>query len=119
MAARTLLPSLVAVPNRFTLPISGGPMSEAERLDRAIDDVLVGARPAVDPQLRPLVEVATRLRVALTPPPVAPSFEARLSARLRPAVIGRGRLVATGAVGSAAIGLAGVTAYAVWRVAHR
>lgn len=94
-------------------------MSHAQRLDHAIDDVLVGARPTVDAELRPLVKVAAVLRDALAPQPVSPDFEARLATRIRPDARGRGRLVATGAVGSAAIGLAGVTAYAVWRVAHR
>lgn len=93
-------------------------MSQAEQLDRAIDDVLAGTRPIADAELRPLLAVAATLRDALGPRPVAPSFEGRLAARLRQPGT-RGRLVATGAVGSAAIGLAGVTAYAVWRVAHR
>jgi hypothetical protein len=93
-------------------------MSQAEQLDRAIDDLLVGARPHADAELRPLLAIAAVLRDALAPQPVAPRFEARLAARLlEPGT--RGRLVATGAMGSAAIGLAGVTAYAVWRVAHR
>jgi hypothetical protein len=93
-------------------------MSQAEQLDRAIDDVLAGTRPFADAELRPLLAIAAALRDALAPQPVSRRFEARLSARLREPGR-RGRLVATGAMGSAAIGLAGVTAYAVWRVAHR
>jgi hypothetical protein len=93
-------------------------MSQAEQLDHAIDDVLAGTRPIADAELRPLLAVAATLRDALAPQPVASRFEARLSARLREPG-SRTRLVATGAMGSAAIGLAGVTAYAVWRVAHR
>ena len=93
-------------------------MSQAEQLDRALDDVLVGAQPVVDAELRPLVALAATLREALAPQPVSRGFEARLAARLRQPSA-RTRIVATGAVGSAAIGLAGVTAYAVWRVAHR
>lgn len=97
-------------------------MSQAERLDRAIDDVLAGTRPIADAELRPLLAVAATLRDALAPMPVARRFETRLGARLDARLRepgSRGRLVATGAMGSAAIGLAGVTAYAVWRVAHR
>lgn len=93
-------------------------MSQAEQLDRALDDVLVGAQPVVDAELRPLVALAATLREALAPRPVPRGFEARLAARLRQPSA-RTRIVTTGAVGSAAIGLAGVTAYAVWRVAHR
>ena len=93
-------------------------MSQAEQLDRAIDDVLAGTRPVADAELRPLLAIAATLRDALAPMPVARRFETRLGARLREPG-SRGRLVATGAMGSAAIGLAGVTAYAVWRVAHR
>lgn len=106
-------------------------MTQAEELDRAIDAVLDGARPAVGTELLPLMRVAEAVRAAVAPQPVAPAFEQRLAARLVTGSGGRltvprlgeirpsGRLVATGAVGSAAIGLAGVTAYAVWRVAHR
>ena len=93
-------------------------MSQAELLDRAIDEVLAGTRPVADAELRPLLAVAAMLRDALAPMPVPRRFEERLGARLR-GPGGRGRLMATGAMGSAAIGLAGVTAYAVWRVAHR
>jgi hypothetical protein len=93
-------------------------MSLAEQLDRAIDDLVTGARPVTDGELRPLLIVAAALREAPAPPPVARRFEAQLAARLRDPW-SRARLVATAGVSSAAIGLAGVTAYAVWRVAHR
>ena len=63
----------------------------------------------------------------VTPPPVAARFEARLGARLSGAATPRdavawalrhpGRLIVTGAVGSA-VGV-GVTAYAVWRSSRR
>lgn len=105
--------------------------SAAERLERAVDAVLDGqpsASIAVDAALRPLVEAASVLRSALTPPPVSAGFEARLGARLAEAgslrrrmrtLRGPGRLLITGAaVGSAAVGV-GVTAYAVWRGGRR
>jgi hypothetical protein len=98
----------------------------AERLDRAVDAVLSGspapvaaASAGVNPADRPLVETAVALRATLATSLVAPRFEARLGARL--AGVGGtrwilrhpGRLIVTGAVGSA-VGV-GVTAYAVWR----
>lgn len=98
----------------------------AERLDRAVDAVLAGA-PApvaaasagVEPADRALVEAAATLRATLATSIVAPRFEARLGARLAgvgatPWILRHpGRLIVTGAVGSA-VGV-GVTAYAVWR----
>jgi hypothetical protein len=104
--------------------------STAERLDRAIDQLLVGTSPAVAaasaglpaPQ-RGLVEAAASLRTALAPSLVAPRFEARLGARLSgaagsPWILRHpGRLIVGGAVGSA-VGV-GVTAYAVWRTTRR
>ena len=107
--------------------------SVAERLDRAIEELVAGTTPAasaavagLDPGGRSLIETAGRLAVALTPPPVAPRFEARLGARLAGlsppagtpwALRHPGRLIVTGAVGSA-VGV-GVTAYAVWRSTRR
>lgn len=107
--------------------------SLAERLDRAVEQLAVGARPAaaaavagLDVDGRRLVEVAERVRIALPAPSVAPRFEARLGARLSGVAprdpvawaLGHpGRLIITGAVGSA-VGV-GVTAYAVWRSARR
>ena len=104
--------------------------STAERLDRAVDQLLAGAPPAVAaataglsaPQ-RPLVEAAASLRTALAESVVAPRFEARLGARQSGAATSPwilrhpGRLIVGGAVGSA-VGV-GVTAYAVWRTTRR
>jgi hypothetical protein len=98
----------------------------AERLDRAVDAVLSGA-PApvaaasagVDPADRALVDAAVTLRATLATSIAAPRFEARLGARLAgadatPWILRHpGRLIVTGAVGSA-VGV-GVTAFAVWR----
>lgn len=108
--------------------------SVAERLDRALEQLGAGARPAVaaatvglDGDGRSLLELADRVHTALPAPPVAARFEARLGARLSGAVMPRdavawalrhpGRLFVTGAVGSA-VGV-GVTAYAVWRSSRR
>jgi hypothetical protein len=104
--------------------------TRAERLDRAIDEVISGATPGIaaasvglDATDRPLARTAAALRAALGGPLVAPRFEARLGARLAgaagpPWILRRpGRLIVTGAVGSA-VGV-GVTAYAVWRSSRR
>ena len=110
------------------------PGSVAERLDRAVDQLVAGARPGtaaatagLDAAGRALVETADRFRLSLVPLPVAPRFEARLGARLSGVAPSRdavgwalrhpGRLIVTGAVGSA-VGV-GVTAYAVWRSSRR
>ena len=108
--------------------------SIAERLDRAVDLVLAGAGASaatasarLDGEERELADAAARLRAALPVPPVAAGFEARLAARLADhersgdslvswALRHPGRLIVTGAVGSA-LGV-GVTA-AVWRSARR
>jgi hypothetical protein len=106
----------------------------AERLDRAVDALLGGQPPdlvaagvGADAEMRPLVELAAALRRALPATPVGPRFEARVGARLaQQPLIERGvralrhpsRLLVTGAVGSAAVGV-GVTAYAVWRSSRR
>lgn len=108
--------------------------SVAERLDRAIEQVILGAQPSVaaamsglDAPGRPLVDLAARIRDALAIPAVSPRFEARLGARLSSVAPPRdamawalrhpGRLIVTGAVGSA-VGV-GVTAFAVWRSTRR
>jgi hypothetical protein len=108
--------------------------STAERIDRAIGQLLEGASPGAAaasagllPGDRRVMGVAASLRAALSLPPVAPRFEARLGARLAGAAALRdqvgwafrhpGRLIVTGAVGSA-VGV-GVTAYAVWRSGRR
>jgi hypothetical protein len=110
------------------------PPSTAERLDRAIDGLLNGLSPTraaatagVEPAMRDLVLLADGLRGSLAPPPIASRFEARLGARLVTAIQSRdavawarrhqGRLIVTGAVGSA-VGV-GVTAFAVWRSTRR
>lgn len=113
--------------------------SRAERLDAALDSLISdpSSRPVVttlDPALRPLVALGADVAAALPVPVVAPRFEARLGARLAEAAQRRdplawafrnsGRLLVTGAVGSAAVGV-GITAFAVWRgrrhsaVSHR
>lgn len=97
----------------------------AERLDRALDTLLADGPPSGDPELRPLLDTAGRLRMALGPVPFSPRFEANLAGR----VAGQRRpsrfelhvppwLLLTGAVSSAAVGV-GVTAYAVWRGSRR
>jgi hypothetical protein len=118
-------------------PPTGNPVpifqTRAERLDRAVDGLLAGlpVPSTVDPELRPLIDLAATLRATLLPVPAASRFEARLAARLatrRPPLAdgaralrerarrelrNRGRLLVAGAVSSAAVGV-GVTAYAVW-----
>jgi hypothetical protein len=106
------------------------PRTRAERLDRAIDALLDGASPGeaaatmrLEPAERPLVRAAASLHAALATPLASPRFEARLGARLSgaggtPWILRHpGRLIVTGAVGSA-VGV-GVTAYAVWRSSRR
>lgn len=105
--------------------------SPAERLDDAVESLLAGTRPAVEPELRPLVDVAALAADALRPVPTADRFEARLAARLahegmvrraadavstftRRELSQPGRLIAAGAVSTAALGVT-VTAFAVWR----
>ncbi|MDQ3688620.1 MAG: hypothetical protein M3406_01015 [Chloroflexota bacterium] len=107
--------------------------SAAERLDRAVEGILDGHSPqiaaaggSVDLREHPLVELASDLRTWLVRPPVAARFEARLALRLATepahdplawALRHPGRLIVTGAVGSA-VGV-GVTVYAVWRNSRR
>ena len=110
------------------------PGSAAERLDRALEQLSAGASPgtaaasaSLDPGGRVLLDIAARLQHTLVPPPVSSRFEARLGARLSGVAPPRdavgwalrhpGRLIVTGAVGSA-VGV-GVTAYAVWRTSRR
>jgi hypothetical protein len=109
--------------------------STAERLDRAIDEIssgagapLAAAAAGVGVDDRPMVDAAARLRSSLPMPVVAGGFESRLGTRLSAdgepwrasllawAVRHPGRLLVTGAVGSA-VGV-GVTA-AVLRSARR
>ncbi len=109
--------------------------SVAERLDAAVTMIVDGADPTaaasiadVPQEERRLARTAGTLRHGLAQPPVAPRFEARLGARLAEAATHDhdrlawarrhpGRLIVTGAVGSAAA--VGVTAYAVWRSTRR
>jgi hypothetical protein len=105
--------------------------SPAERLDRAVDVLLAGGGPARDPALHPLLETAAMVRAALPPIPGGRAFEARLLARLMhgggvASAVGAlesfarrelrhpARILAAGAVSSAAVGVT-VTAVAVWR----
>jgi hypothetical protein len=107
----------------------------AERLDEAVERLLSDEPPAFDIELLPLVDTASRLHEALPLLPAGHSFEARLAARLaHPGGIGSmlatvgeatrrelkhpSRLLVTGAVSSAAVGV-GVTAFAVWRGTRR
>ena len=108
--------------------------SAAERLDHAVDGLLDGLAPGaaaatagIEAQLRALVGLAADVRGALPTPVPAPRFEAWLGTRLAQRTTARdpvawalrhpGRLIVTGAVGSA-VGV-GVTAYAVWRSSRR
>ena len=110
--------------------------STAERIDHAVGRLLEGdpsgraqATAGLAAADRPVVEAAALLAHAMPLPAVAPRFEARLGARLAGTVPdhGRdavswalrhpGRLIVTGAVGSAVT--VGVTAYAVWRTNRR
>ncbi len=90
-----------------------------ERLDAVVDALLAGEQR----RGAELVEIATLVRDALRPVPAGRRFEDRLRRRLTGS--GRvgwrqlatpGRLIAAGAVSSAAVG---VTALAVWRTARR
>lgn len=108
--------------------------SLAERLDRAVDELLDGAlapgaaaAAGVDGSARPLLDIAERVHVGLPLAPAGTRFEARLGARLAQSAVGPasvawarrhpGTLLVGGALGSA-VGV-GVTAYAVWRSGRR
>jgi hypothetical protein len=108
--------------------------SRAERLDGAVEQLLAGEAPPPDPALGSLLDVAALVRAALPPIPSGQKFEARLTSRLAHASAGSGvvgavdaieafarrelrhpgRILAAGAVSSAALGVT-VTAVAVWR----
>lgn len=95
--------------------------STPERLDEAVETLLAGERPAVDAELRPLARVADLLADALRPMPPGDRFEAQLARRLAEGGRRRvttGRLLAAGALSSAAVGVT-VTAWAVWRSTRR
>jgi hypothetical protein len=108
------------------MPIERTP---ADRLDEALDALLAGELPCPDPALAPALAAAERLRATLAPVPAGLRFQVALADRLSDPGIGartvrafshaaRGRLLAAGAVSSAAVGV-GVTAYAVWRTSRR
>ncbi|MGH2456787.1 MAG: hypothetical protein ACRDHD_11100 [Candidatus Limnocylindria bacterium] len=109
------------------------PRTIADRLDEAVDHVLRGSGDPVAGDLRPLVEAAALVHAALPPIPAGERFERRLAARLRrPGPVERARqalsgltrdqlrnprrLLAAGAVSSAAVT---VTALALWRTSRR
>jgi hypothetical protein len=109
--------------------------SAAERLDDAVDRLLSDQHPGVDAELIPLVDTASLLRDALPLVPTGHAFESRLGTRLTHpsriasavAAIGEAtrrelrhpsRLLVTGAVSSAAVGVS-ITALVVWRGTHR
>jgi hypothetical protein len=100
--------------------------STAERLDRALDQLLSGVPPraaaasaGLPAAQHPLLDAASSLRAALAASVVAPRLGARLSgAGGSPWILRHpGRLIVGGAVGSA-VGV-GVTAYAMWRTTRR
>lgn len=105
--------------------------STPERLDEAVESLLAGDRPTVDAELRPLLGVATRLSDTLRPVPPGRGFETQLARRLsreggllRTArdlgLPGRPRrLLAAGALSSAAALGVTVTAFAMWRSTRR
>lgn len=102
-----------------------------ERLDDAVDSLLAGERPVVELEMRPLLTVAGLAVDALPPIPAGTRFEAELGARLahhgpvhraadafsmlaRRELAHPVRLLAAGAVSTAAVGMT-VTAVALWR----
>lgn len=98
--------------------------SAPERLDEAVDSLLAGERPLVDAELRPLVDVAGVVAGTLRPLPAGRRFEAELGQRLAARAAGRrpldlvtpGRLLAAGAISSAAVA---VTVTALRRSSRR
>jgi hypothetical protein len=103
----------------------------AERLDLAVEQLLAGGRPPADEGMRALLDAASMVRAALPPVPGGVRFEERLLGRLRHSGGMAGaagalqafalrelrhprRILAAGAVSSAAVGVT-FTAVAVWR----
>jgi len=122
-------------PPRTTRETTLPTRTPAERLDAAVDEVLAGHHPPVSPELAPLVDAASLLRSALPPLPAGTRFEARLASRLtaprsvahvvsavsdatRRELRHPARLLITGALSSAAVGL-GFTVVAIRRLARR
>ena len=106
--------------------------SQAERLEHAVERLMAGDQPVADRAMAPLLEAAELVRAAMPPIPVGDALDARLMAQLtqRRRMTGAvdaleafarrelqhpGRLIAAGAVSSAAVGVT-VTAVAVWRM---
>ncbi|HEX6475280.1 MAG TPA: hypothetical protein VF114_09385 [Candidatus Limnocylindria bacterium] len=98
--------------------------SQAERLEHAVEQLMAGDQPVADRGMAPLLEAAELVRAAMPPIPGGDALDARLLAqitrrrRVNVAVDALlehpGRLLAAGAVSSAAVGA--VTAVAVWRM---
>ena len=108
------------------------PRSQAERLEHAVEQLMAGDQPVADRAMAPLLQAAELVRAAMPPIPGGDALDARLLAQItqRRRVNGAvdaleafarrelqhpGRLIAAGAVSSAAVG---VTALAVWRRRH-
>jgi hypothetical protein len=105
--------------------------SQAERLEHAVERLMAGDRPVADRATAPLLEAAALVRAALPPIPGGDALDARLLAQItqrrrvdaavdaleafaRRELRHPRRLIAAGAVSSAAVGVT-VTAVAVWR----
>ena len=105
--------------------------SQAERLELAVEQLMAGGRPVADRAMAPLLEAAALVRAALPPIPGGDALDARLMAQItqrrrldaavealesfaRRELRHPGRVIAAGAVSSAAVGVT-VTAVAVWR----
>jgi hypothetical protein len=106
--------------------------SQAERLEHAVEQLMAGDQPVADRAMAPLLEAAELVRAAMPPIPGGDALDARLMAQLtqrrrvtvavdaleafaRRELQHPGRLIAAGAVSSAAVGVT-VTAVAVWRM---
>jgi hypothetical protein len=105
--------------------------SQAERLDLALDQLLAGSRPHAERSLEPLLEAAALVKAAVPPIPTGERFDSRLLGKIEQRggmaiAIGAlerlarhelrrpGRIIAAGALSSAAVGVS-VTAFALWR----
>ena len=100
-----------------------------QALDRALDRLIADGRAVAvpDAELAPLVDAAERIRLGLPLIAPGPLVEQRLAALLSAVRRSEGwelggarhRRLLAGAIGSLAVSVAGVTALAVWRAAHR